>query len=368
MTLTGPEGIHSLQPLLPVQLDPRAIYVQANVARQLGLADGQVVQAMASSQGTQLQLRLKDQIFQMPLNPYIKDGDMAQLRAQMLANGDWALQLLHTGSFAGPIAQQALQMLQPDRLRALLFQPGGFANWLSLLEQPQTFSQLFAFEGAGGLQAAWRQQRLHMAHLQPQTIKRWLLPELTSAQARWAQGAPVDKNEPRVLLQQLLLAREQAGLSETEASQSLGRALDEMDASQLKAAQAWQRGEVHLSLVIPFADAPPVALEIEREARQAGQPTPPWILNMHTQTPSLGELWLKSVIRLDGTQRRIDLTVWALRPDVAALAMRNAPALADELTEAGLEMSGFQVFNGPRPRTDAEPSAPAHGVIVDTRA
>ena len=89
---------------------------------------------------------------------------------------------------------------------------------------------------------------------------------------------------------------------------------------------------------------------------------------MHTQTPSLGELWLKSVIRLDGTQRRIDLTVWALRPDVAALAMRNAPALADELTEAGLEMSGFQVFNGPRPRTDAEPSAPAHGVIVDTRA
>ena len=46
MTLLGPEGIHSIQPMLPVQLEVRQIYVQAPIAKQLGLVDGQVVQAL----------------------------------------------------------------------------------------------------------------------------------------------------------------------------------------------------------------------------------------------------------------------------------------------------------------------------------
>ena len=366
MTLLGPEGIHSMQPVLPVQLELRQVYVQAPVAKQLGLMDGQVVQALASVQPDQLQLNIKGQIFQMPLHPYIKDGDMTQLRAQMLANGQWTLQLLHTGRFAGAHMAQAQQALSPMRLRTLLFQPSGFANWLSLLE-PGVLASMAPAESALSLAQLMRQQRLYMSGLQPQTLKRWMMPQLQVSEGRLAQGESVGIDEPKTLLRWLLAEREKADLDETEATQTLRMALDEVEGTQVKAAQDWQRGEINLALVIPFADASPVELHIEREAHKQGQPTSPLIINMHTNSPSLGEVWLKTTITSQTQRRQIDLTMWALRGDVAALAMGQTQALIDELENSGLVMGGFQVFNGPRPDVQSAP-APEHGLLVDARA
>ena len=359
MSLLGPEGIHSIQPMLPVQLEARQIYVQAAIARQLGLADGQVVQAMVSAQPDHLNLNIKGQVFQIPLSPYIKDGDMAQLRAQMLANGEWTLQLLHPGRFAGAVLQQAAQMmLSPTRLRTLLYQPTGFANWLSLLE-PGVMASLAPPESAPTLQNMLRQQRLYMSGLQPNMLKRWL---------RLAQEQPVQLDEPKTLLRWLLAQREQAGLEDSEATQTLRMALDEVESSQVKAAQEWQRGDLNVALVIPFADASPLEMQIEREANKPGQPPNPLIINMHTRSHSLGEVWLKTTITSQSQHRQIDLTMWAVRGDVAAMAMQHAQALTDELENAGLVMGGFQVFNGVRPEA-AAPSTPAqHGMVVDTHA
>jgi len=367
MTLLGPEGIHSMQPMLPVQLEMRQVYVQAPVAKQLGLVDGQVVQALASVKPDQLELNFKGQFFQIPLSPYIKDGDMVQLRAQMLANGQWALQLLHTGRFAGAHMEQLAQTLNPMRLRTLLLQPSGFSNWLSLLE-PGVLASMAPPESAASLAQMLRQQRLFMAGLQPQTLKRWLMPQLRSPEARLGQAQSVAVDEPKTLLRWLLAERERAGLDDSDATQTLRMALDEVEASQVKASQDWQRGDLNLAFVLPFADSAPVEFHIERKATRAGQPPQPFIINMHTQNASLGEVWLKTTITPQEAQPQIDLTMWAIREDVAALAMRQSPALVDEIENAGLRMGGFQVFNGPRPDVQPEPSRTHSGLLVDARA
>ena len=365
----GPDAVRSAQPLLPVQFEPRQVYVQAPVAKQLGLVDGQVVQATASVQPDQLHLNLniKGQVFQFPLSPYIKDGDMAQLRAQMLANGQWTLQLLHTGRFAGAQLEAALQAMLPTRARALLFQPSGFANWLSLLE-PGVMASMLPNEAGSALSQILRQQRLSMSGLQPQVLKRAMAPQLRVPEARLAQSEPVSVSEAKVLLRWVLAERERAGLDESEATQTLRMALDEVEAAQVKASQEWQRGELNLAFVLPFADSAPVEFHIERKATRAGQPPQPFIINMHTQNASLGEVWLKTTITPQEAQPQIDLTMWAIREDVAALAMRQSPALVDEIENAGLRMGGFQVFNGPRPDVQPEPSRTHSGLLVDARA
>ena len=366
MTPLGPGGIQSLQAPLPVQLEVRQVYVQAPVARQLGLVDGQVVQALVAAQSDHLQLQLKGQIFQMPLLPYIKDGDMAQLRAQMLATGDWSLQLLHTGSFAGADLPQTGNA-RPTRWQTLLFQPGGFANWLDLLS-PQALARSVPAQALPELQSLWQQQRLLMAGLQPNTLKRWLMPQLRSVEGRLSRSESVDVDEPRGLLRRFLQQLESHDAADSEVAHLTRQALDEVESAQVKAAQAWTQGHIDLALVLPFADGAPVALHLEREATRPGQPKNPLIINMHTDTPSLGEVWLKTTILMQSQRHHIDLTMWAVRPEVAALAMRNAAALTDELEAAGLEPGSFQVFNAPRPDTRRERASAEHGVLIDTQA
>jgi hypothetical protein len=146
MALLGPEGVNQVSRITPVTLDLRQIFIEAPVAKELGLHDGQVVHAVAALHKDELKLAMKEHVFNLPLSPYIKEGDLAQLRAQLLPNGKWILQLLHTGTYAGlqtsqaaqaalaaQTAQAAAQALGPSRFNALLVQPEGFANWVNLL-------------------------------------------------------------------------------------------------------------------------------------------------------------------------------------------------------------------------------------------
>ncbi len=89
MSILGPEGVHAVPRVAPIHLEMRTAYVEAPVARQLGLHDGQVVQATATVVNHQLKLVLNDHIFNLPLQPYIKEGDIMQLRAQLLPAGKW---------------------------------------------------------------------------------------------------------------------------------------------------------------------------------------------------------------------------------------------------------------------------------------
>ena len=87
-------------------------------------------------------------------------------------------------------------------------------------------------------------------------------------------------------------------------------------------------------------------LHFEQKGNKPGQPKNPLVVNMHTDSRVLGEVWLKTTI---SNNAQVDLTMWALRKDVADLAKFNASDLTDELEGAGLHMGSFQVYNAPRP-------------------
>ena len=361
MSILGPEGVHATPRVAPVQMEMRTTYVEAPVARQLGLHDGQVVQAVATVVNDQLKLVLNDHIFNLPLQPYIKEGDLMQLRAQLLPAGKWVLQLLHTGNFAGP---ETPPVGMPTRLHTLLFQPPGFAHLLALLRPGVLESLIPPVQDAGELKKRIQSQRLNMATLQPQTLKRFILGQIKPSEASLADGEPVADNT-KMLLRLLMAERERVqdpdGL---ETHDSLKHALDEVEATQLQSAQTLHKGDLNLALVLPFRDADPVELQFEQKGNKPGQPKNPLVVNMHSQSRVLGEVWLKTTINQNA---RVDVTMWALRKDVADLAKFNATELTDELESAGLRMGSFQVYNAPRPDATQDQPAPEHGRLIDTR-
>lgn len=360
MAILGPEAVHAIPRVAPVHLDMRTTYVEAPIARQLGLHDGQVVQAMAALRYDQLKLVLNEHIFNLPLSPYIKEGDLVQLRAQLLPTGKWALQLLHTGNFAGPEAPPAAL---PTRLNALLFQPAGFSNLLHLL-RPGVLESLVPVQDMGELKKRIQAQRLSMGSLQTQSLKRFILGHAKSSEASLAHAESVPDNT-KVLLRMLMAERERVEDDSVETTDRLRHALDELEGSQVQTTQQLHKHDLHLALVIPFRDADPVELTFEQKGNKPGQPKNPWVINMHTQSRVLGELWLKTTI---SDTSRVDLTMWAMSKEVAELAMFNASELTYELENVGLVMGSFQVFNAPRPDAKEDHPPPDHGAVVDTQA
>ena len=361
MAILGPEGVHAITRVAPVHMDMRITYVEAPVARQLGLHDGQVVQATAAVVNQQLKLVLNEHVFNVPLFPYIKEGDIAQLRAQLLPTGKWALQLLHTGNFAGP---EAVPTGMPTRLNTLLFQPPGFANLLALLRPGVLEGLVPPVIEAGELKKRIQGQRLNMGSLQPLALKRFILGHTKTSEASLADGEPV-ADSTKVLLRLLMAERERVEDQDSVDTQdSLKHALDELEAAQVQSSQTVNKGDLQFGLVIPFRDADPVELHFEQKGNKPGQPKNPLVVNMHTDSRVLGEVWLKTTISHNA---QVDLTMWALRKDVADLAKFNAPDLTDELEGAGLHMGSFQVYNAPRPEQQEAHPPPEHGSLIDTR-
>ncbi|MBU3647705.1 MAG: hypothetical protein FGM56_06475 [Limnohabitans sp.] len=361
MAILGPEGVHAVTRVPPVVLDTRTVYVEAPVAKQLGLHDGQVVQATATVMDRQMRLALNEHIFNMPLNPYIKEGDLVQLRAQLLPAGKWVLQLLHTGSFAGP---EAAAPALPTRLNTLLFQPGGFANLLTLL-RPGVLEGMVPVQDPGDLRKRIMAQRLSMGSLQPQALKRFVLGHTKSSEAALANDEVVADNT-KLLLRLLLTERERVEEDSSDNEARLHHALDELEAAQVQSAhQHATQDDLNFAMVIPFRDADPVEVQFEKKGNKPGQPKNPLVVNMHTNSRVLGEVWLKTTI---SNSSQVDLTMWALNKEIADLAKFNASELTYELENAGLVMGSFQVYNAPRPDAKEERPPPDHGALVDTQA
>ena len=362
MAIMGPEGVHAITRVAPIHLDMRTVYVEAPAARQLGLHDGQIVQAVAAMRNDQLKLVLNEHVFNLPLSPYIKEGDLVQLRAQLLPAGKWALQLLHTGNFAGPEAPAAAL---PTRLNTLLFQPSGFANLLALL-RPGVFESLIPVQDSGELKKRMLAQRLSMGSLQPQALKRFVLGHTKTSEAYLAADEAVPDNT-KVLLRLLMAERDRVQEQDSaDAHERVSHALDELEAAQAQSVQQHiSKGDLSFAMVIPFRDADPVELQFEQKGNKPGQPKNPLVVNMHTNSRALGEVWLKTTI---SNSAQVDLTMWALDKEVADLAKFNASELTYELENAGLIMGSFQVYNAPRPDANEERPAPDHGALVDTQA
>ena len=392
--MLGAESVLGAMRATPVQLDMRPHWIETSMAEQLGLQDGQVVQALVEKKDGRVRLWLKDFSFDLPNGWVLKDGDKPFLRVSVNPGG-WGLLIQNptdpsaaadktkvaldglggkglTGSpaAAGFVAADALASTSAtsNRLNTLVFQPPGFAAFRQLLQMidlraPQ-ITQLSA--GQSDLLARLSGLGLSMGQLQPLGLRKALAPYFRSVENQLSQRQKVD-DEPRSLIRQLLgsLGEEDTGASVNGLSEDLHKALNELEAAQLQSAIDLNRGELNLRLMLPFTDADPVELHFQRPPRQPGDENPPLSVDIHSQSRLLGEVWLHTLIKAG---HQVELTMWALREEVAQQARTHATELVMELGAAGLELQQFQIYNSPRPGTDPARTAPQRGLVVDALA
>ena len=392
--MLGAESVLGAMRATPVQLDMRAHWVETSMAEQLGLQDGQVVQALVERKDGRVRLWLKDFSFDLPNGWVLKDGDKPFLRVS-LNPGGWGLLIQNPTdlsaatdkanlalsalggkgaagavSGAGIVAADAVASptATSNRLNTLVFQPPGFAAFRHLLQlidmrAPQ-ISQLTM--GQSDVLARLSGLGLSMGQLQPLGLRKALAPYFRSVESQLSQRQKVE-DEPRSLIRQLLssLGEEDTGASVNGLSEDLHKALNELEAAQLQSAIDLNRGELNLRLMLPFSDADPVELHFQRPPRQPGDENPPLSVDIHSQSRRLGEVWLHTLIKAG---HQVELTMWALREEVAQQARAHATELVMELGAAGLELQQFQIYNSPRPGTDTARPAPQRGLVVDALA
>ena len=392
--MLGAESVLGAMRATPVQLDMRPHWIETSMAEQLGLQDGQVVQALVEKKDGRVRLWLKDFSFDLPNGWVLKDGDKPFLRASVNPGG-WGLLIQNPTdlsaatdkanvalsglggkgaagavSGAGFIAADAVanSTATSNRLNTLVFQPPGFAAFRQLLQMidmraPQ-IAQLTM--GQSDVLARLSGMGLSMGQLQPLGLRKALAPYFRSVENQLSQRQKVE-DEPRSLIRQLLgsLGEEDTGAAVNGLSEDLHKALNELEAAQLQSAIDLNRGELNLRLMLPFSDADPVELHFQRPPRQPGDENPPLSVDIHSQSRRLGEVWLHTLIKAG---HQVELTMWALREEVAQQARMHATELVMELGAAGLELQQFQIYNSPRPGTDPTRPAPQRGLVVDALA
>jgi len=123
----------------------------------------------------------------------------------------------------------------------------------------------------------------------------------------------------------------------------LGRSVDTLERSQVDTLTAQMQGQVLLSLVIPFGDAGPVALRIFRDRAKGEDDPTPFIVDVHSGHSGLGPLWLRTQVAHD---KRVSMTMWALRPEVAQQARDQSRLLRLNLSQSGLVLSSLEIVAG----------------------
>jgi hypothetical protein len=379
--MLGPELVSAASRIGPVQAENRSVWVQTPVAQQLGLRDGQIVQATVEVRDQRVRLWLKDFFFELPNGWVLKDGDKPFLRVSHNA-GSWGFLIQAYPNGQAPVATatpvnqlfglhttpplSAEMAAQPEpqsnRLGMLLMHPPGFA----------TFSKLLNDVGQGSLDGQteigpWLQrllqQRNSLAQMNPSMLRKAVMGQARSIENILLKGQ-VGADDPKTLLKTLLGLLSEEG-NNKDMIRQVEDASTEFEAAQAQSAQKMQQGELSLHVILPFIDADPVDLHFQRPPRKKDQEEPPLSVDIHSRSRVLGELWLNTQISKGND---VDLVMWALRGEVAHLAKERSGELGLELGSAGLQLQSFQIFNAPRPLVRVGESSGTRGSVIDLRA
>lgn len=378
--MLGPDVVSAASRIGPVQAENRTVWVQTPVAQQLGLRDGQIVQATAEVRDQRVRLWLKDFFFELPNGWVLKDGDKPFLRVSHNPGGWGFLIQAYPNGQAPPATATPVNQLfglnpglalpaeaaqpepQSNRVGMLLMHPPGFATFSKLLSD--------VTQGSWGTQAEigpWLQrllqQRSSMAQINPSMLRKAVMGQARSIENILLQGQE-GADEPKTLLKTLLGLLSEEGANK-EVLRQVEDAATEFEAAQAQSAQKMQQGELSLHVILPFVDADPVDLHFQRPPRKKGQEEPPLSVDIHSRSRVLGEVWLNTQISKGND---VDLVMWALRGEVASLAKQRAGELGLELGSAGLQLQSFQIFNAPRPLARVSESSGTRGSVIDLRA
>jgi anaerobic selenocysteine-containing dehydrogenase len=101
--MLGPELVNAASRIGPVQAENRPVWVQTPVAQQLGLRDGQIVQATVEVRDQRVRLWVKDFSFELPNGWVLKDGDKPFLRVMHNASS-WGFLIQAYPNGQAPVA------------------------------------------------------------------------------------------------------------------------------------------------------------------------------------------------------------------------------------------------------------------------
>ena len=330
-----------------------AIRVSEKMARDLGLRDNQVIRGVIENRGDLLKLIINNREINWAGSKRFKSGDRIDFRVESSVYG----RVLKPISNA-PLSTVAPATAPSPRLLSLLYRPAEPQAVTELL-RPTTLSALLT-----QLDTSAQHQKLNyvmqsMARLTPEMIKVALLQS-----GLFGEFLLGSQNHTGPDLKQWLRSLLRvAAQSQSQLSVDLERAIDHLEGRQLDSLQAQQNRELSYSFTLPFVDANPVEVQFERGRNDAGEGEADWVINLHTDSAELGELWLKTTLRSDN---RLEMIMWAERSGVATIAREAISELEYELQSFGLQLHKITVLNASRPSLDNELSGP--GYVVDVRA
>ena len=366
--------------VLPIYLEGRVVPVQNDISRELGLSANQVIRAVVEQRPEGLIILINGRPVELAAQLRFRPGDLIWLKVVQTSQG---LVLQTTAPPAGLVGSAAapgqplptataapLPTAAVSPMVASLFaQPANFNGLMSLFSSSGSLASLSTFaqsSGALGPLALFLNARPSMARLSPDGVRAALAASGFLTEARLAAGKSVRvdlKAGLREALQRITASSTgvAAGLKSM-----LESAVRELESSQADALSASSQKEFLFSFLIPFRDADPVLVTFQRPPAGPDDPEAPFIINLHTRSEGLGEVWMKTVV---GRKTRLDLTMWADRSETARRAELAKSELAEELESAGLSLASLMVFHGRRP-TEHQPIAPdeGHGVVFDQRA
>ena len=382
--ITGAEALVAPNRINPIYLDGKLLTFQASIAESLGLKDGQIVQALVRLHGDQPKLLLQGRMIDAPASALAAPGESMWLRVQNKAEGQWSFQPVPApaGTQASSTAltlTAPTNMMAPSlapvvsRIANLLYRPTGAVE-LSQLYKPGTLDALLGTIARPDLLTQWRGLQLSMSQLTPSSLQQAMMGAMGS-EVWLARGMPMAAQDPKQMLRKLIDAISTNNLNATQLNDGddadsigiisrLQRAVDDLEASQVKAVQAQAQQEILFNMTLPFADANPVELTIRRGPKQEGE-SPLLIINVHSKSEELGPVWLKTQL---ANSEQVELTMWSEDPSVVSQARSRSSLLGQELSSAGLTMKSFQVIQGARPTETSVWAPSGRGLVVDVSA
>ena len=345
--ISGAEALLAPGRINPIYLEGKLLPLQAATAAELGLKDGQVVQASIKLQNEQPMLILQGRTLPAPGIQASQVGESIWLKVQ---NGALV-----------PINSQPVV----PRIATLLYRPDVSTELLQLF-QKGTLDSLLSTVQRPDLQAQWRGLQLSMAQLTPMALRQAMMGAM-GAEAWLARGLQPPFQDAKQLLRRIIAELNLSNLEETNDGgliEKLTSAIDDIEASQVQAVQAQAQQEILFSMTLPFADANPVELTVRRGPMQEGE-QPVLTINVHSKTEDLGPVWLKTQLM---NAQQIELTMWAEQAAVVAQARSRSYLLGEELRAAGLNMRSFNVVHGARPAEASDWAPSGRGLVVDVSA
>lgn len=353
----GPEQINVVQRPSPIFLEGTTpIRITEEVALQLGLKDGQTVRAVIENRGDLLRLVLNQREFDLKGNNRFKAGDKVEFKVSFGINGVLLKTVGPQGSVNSKGNLSSANSL-PTALLALLHRPKETRILLDLFK-PNIFKEILAPLGAREWIQKLDKMKSSMERLSASDVRKSVRNSGLFGESNLLKDGTSGTDLKQILRGLLQNLPEQSKLFK-----AVEKAISEVEGRQIDSLNSQSNRELSLQFVIPFNDAHAVDVEVMKENQTDSNEKAHWVVNLHTESPELGDVWLKSKLLANDN---LEMTMWAPRTEVANNAIEMKSELQYELNKFGLNLDSFSVMNAQRPSDTSNPTNLGEVVDIST--